>query len=113
MKILFIISIINCMRTYVSIQLSLYFSLYFEDNHCYRLKTEKSCKQEPGCIWCSNDSWNGIYHCYDTLDDTECSNNIISDCVKTTRCYYCIINMYATQTCFKSLFSPKKYYNID
>lgn len=88
------------------------FESYMYPNNCNIIRDKIACNKEPGCGWCSNNGWDGIYECIQTKDDDDCNNGIAQDCIRSTRCYYCIFNIYATDYCFKSLYSPYKIYNI-
>jgi hypothetical protein len=81
-------------------------------NNCTRLSYKNDCNKKPGCGWCSDNGWDGIYRCIETIDDNDCIIGIVNDCIRSTRCYYCIFNIYATDYCFKSLYSPYKLYNL-
>jgi len=98
----------------VRMSLSIYFEPYMNpNNRCYPLEGKETCNKTKGCAWCSDNGWDGIYRCYEIEDDNDCITKVATDCVKATRCYYCIYHLYASQTCYKSLYSKKKLYGIE
>lgn len=109
MNKLFLLNIVYFIIVYqvICIENNIY---YDERNICSNFRDKLSCNKEPGCGWCNNESWHGIYKCIQMNDDIDCIERVAVDCVRSTRCYYCIFNIYAHNFCFKSLFSPNKIY---